>query len=515
MNFANHIDTRARTEPERLAVADPRRKLSYEELASETDAVAGGLADRGIEPGDRVALFLPNSVLFMTAYFGTMKRGAIPVPINLRYGPEELSHVFKDADPEALFTVGELAHKIAELNPEVEHFIAAESERGTDYGAFVAGADGLDDTHPRLDTEVAEILYTSGTTGQPKGVKHTHGNLTANAFGTIHYMCPDRTGAYLTVVPCFHAAGLNTTTTPALVSGVEVHFLPEWNPETVLTVLESHDITYTMFVPTMLLDLLEHGTEGYDLSALEWVGVGGSPMPVERFEDVESALGAKLYEGYGMTETTPLSAQNRPGQDSYKPGSVGPIAEHVVDLRIEDPNTHRAVDPGEKGELLWHGDTVMPGYYELPEKNETAFVEREGREWLRSGDIGHLDEDGHLFVDDRIDDMIITGGENVYPREVEDVIYQLDGVDEVAVIGTPHDRLGELVTAVVRGTDVTTDDVKKVCRDRLSDVKIPRRVHFVDDLPRTSTRKISKVALRERFGDEPDSGDVPVVETDG
>jgi long-chain acyl-CoA synthetase len=321
MNFANHVDTRARTMPDRLAAADPRRRLTYGELRNETDAVAGGLAELGVDPGDRVALFLPNSVSFVTAYLGAMKRGAIPVPINLRYESDAMQHVFDDAAPAAVFTVGELASRLAELEPNVEHVIAADSTYGLDYGAFVAGSDGIDRPYPRRDTETAEILYTSGTTGLPKGVEHTHGNLTANAFATIHYMRPDRDGSYLTVVPCFHAAGLNTTTTPALVHGVPVHFLLEWDPETALRTLEAHGITYTMFIPTMLHDLLEHGVEEYDLSALEWFGVGGAPMPVERFDEAENALGAKLYEGYGMTERRPSRPRTGPDRTSTSRGA--------------------------------------------------------------------------------------------------------------------------------------------------------------------------------------------------
>jgi long-chain acyl-CoA synthetase len=246
--------------------------------------------------------------------------------------------------------------------------------------------------------------------------------------------------------------------------------------------------------------MLERDVASYDLSSLELLGVGGSPMPKERIETVEETFGVTLLEGYGMTETTPLAAINRPDQDVRKAGSIGPPATEVVDVRIENPETGAEVGTDEKGELLWHGDTVTPGYFRMPEKNEEAFVRREGKRWLRSGDIARMDEDGHLFVEDRIDDMIITGGENVYPREIEDVLYELDGVVEVAVIGTPHERLGETVTAiVVADGDLSEADVKEHCRGRLTDYKVPRRIEFTEALPKTSTRKIDKVSLREEF----------------
>ena len=515
MNFANHVDIIARDAPDRLAVTDPQREMSYGELAAETDAVADGLADLGVEPGDRVALFLPNSVTFLTAYFGTMKRGAIPVPVNLRFGPEEIGHVFQDAVPVALFTVAQLADAVPAEEFGVEHTVVAGGDDGIDYGALVADAEKAYDPEPRKDTELAELLYTSGTTGRPKGVKHTHGNLSANARASIRAMPYTRDSVALTVCPCFHVSGLNVTTTPFVALGAENHFLPEWDAGMALETMAARGVTDTMLIPTMLLDLLEHGTEGYDLSALERVVVGGSPMPKERIEAAESALGVTLLEGYGMTETTPTAVVNRPDQPVRKAGSIGPPIEDVVDVRIEDPETGEPVGTDEKGELLLHGDTVTPGYYQLPETNAEAFVERPapevradggdtaadrgGKTWLRTGDIVRMDADGHLFVEDRIDDMIITGGENVYPREIEDVIYELDGVQEAAVIGTPHDRLGEQVTAVVRG-EVTADEVQRVCRDSLADYKIPRQVELADDLPKTSTRKIDKVALRDRFG---------------
>jgi long-chain acyl-CoA synthetase len=494
MNFANYVEFQAEERPGELATTDPRREMSYAELSAETNAVANGLADRGVESGDHVALFLPNLTTFLTTYFGAMKLGAVPVPINLRFGEAEIAHVLGDVEPEVLFTIGRFEDAFA--GGEVD-LVVAGGERGTDYGRLVADAEKSFDVEGQLDSDVAEVLYTSGTTGRPKGVQHTHGNLAANARGGRAHMGYGSDTVFMTAAPCFHAAGLNATTTPAVVHGAENHFLPEWDPETALRTMADRGVTYTMLIPTMVIDLIEHGTEGYDLSALESLNVGGSPMPSERIDAAEAALGCDLYEGYGMTELTLGTAANTPDQDVYKAGSIGPVADEMAEGRIEDPETREPVDVGEKGELLWRGDIVMKGYYGLPERNEEVFVRRDGETWLRSGDIGHVDEDGHYFIDDRIDDMIVTGGENVYPREIEDVIYELDGVVEAAVVGTPHDRLGEQVTAVVRG-EVTVEEVESVCRDRLADYKVPREVEVVDEhLPQTATRKIDKVALRE------------------
>ncbi|QLD87944.1 AMP-binding protein [Natronomonas salina] len=501
MNFATYADTMARNDPDRLAMTDPTREVTFAELSAETNAVANALEDLGVDAGDRVALYLPNSVAFMTSYLGAMKRGAIPFPINMRFQGEEVQYVLEDSEAVAAVTHGRFEDAIADLDvPSLEHLIVADGDRGHGYRELVGAASTEYDPHPRKEDELAELVYTSGTTGRPKGVQHTHRNLQTNARGLVEAMGWSRHTVSLTVCPLFHVSGLNVTTTPMLTVGAENHFLPEWDPETALETMAARGVTYAFFIPTMVIDLLEHGVEGHDLSALETVGVGGSPMPKERIETVEEVFDVTLLEGYGMTETTPLAAINRPGQDVRKAGSIGPPAYEVVDVRIEHPETGEPVDRGEKGELLWHGDTVTPGYFRMPEKNETAFVQREGKRWLRSGDVARMDEDGHLFVEDRIDDMIITGGENVYPREIEDVVYELDGVVEVAVIGTPDDRLGETVTAiVVTDGNLTEEAVEAHCRERLTDYKVPRRVEFLDELPKTATRKIDKVSLRDEF----------------
>jgi len=518
MNFANYVDMAAQNRPDATALTDPIREVTFRELAGETDAFANALDSLGVESGERVALYLPNSIAFVAAYFGAMKHGAVPFPINMRFKGSEVEYVLEDAGATTIVTSGMFEETIDDLEADpVEHLVVANGSLGHDYEDLVASEAGPYEVHPRKDDELAELVYTSGTTGRPKGVKHTHGNLAANANGLIRYMGWNDDAVALTTCPCFHVSGLNVSTTPFIVAAAENHMLAEWDPETALETIEEHGVTYAFFIPTMVIDLLNFdGLEEYDTASLREVGVGGSPMPKERIEAVEETFDCTLLEGYGMTETTPLAAINTPDQEVRKPGSIGPPAEEVVDVRIEDPETGEAVERGEIGEMLWHGDTVTPGYFRMPEKNEEAFVERpapegrggggsaadgESKRWLRSGDAARMDEDGHLFVEDRIDDMIITGGENVYPREVEDVIYELDGVVEAAVIGTPDDRLGERVTAVVVRNDdaVTEDEVERVCREQMADYKIPREITFVDELPKTSTRKIDKVELRERF----------------
>lgn len=501
MNFANCVDRSARDDPDRTAITDPNRELTFSELSTETNAFANALEKLGVEPNERVALYLPNSVTFATAYFGAMKRGAIPFPINMRFEGNEIQYVLEDAGATAIVTSSQFIETIADLDIDsLEHHIVANGDRGLAYEELVRDVDNEYTVYPRKEGEVAELVYTSGTTGRPKGVKHTHGNLSTNARGFLRYMDWDHTEVGLTVCPCFHVSGLNITTTPFVFAGATNHFLPSWDPETALETMEQREVTYTFFIPTMVIDLLNYdATDEYDFSALDVIGVGGAPMPKERIEAVEQTFDCTLLEGYGMTETTPLAAINRLDSEIRKAGSIGEVCTEVMDVRIEDPETRDEAGVDEKGELLWSGDTVMDGYYNLPETNEEAFVERQGKTWFRSGDIGRKDEDNFLFIEDRIDDMIITGGENVYPREIEDVLYGIDGVEAAAVVGAPDDRLGERVVAFIVG-ETSEEALDTGCREQLAGYKVPREFRFVDELPKTSTRKIDKVSLRNRLG---------------
>lgn len=505
MNFANYLDRAFRDSPDRIAITDPARSLTYDELRDETNSFASGLAEMGVEAGDCVGILLPNIVTFATTYFGTMRRGAVPLPINLRFDPETIGYVLEDADVEVIVTVDQFAELVENAHADsLEHLIIdGESDHGThEYSNLVADADPEFDVHPRMDTELAHLVYTSGTTGRPKGVRHTHQNLRANTEGFIRYMQWSEHDVALTVCPCFHVAGLNVGLNPFIALGAENHFLPQWDPEQALQVIEEESVTYVGYISTMLHDVLSHDrVDDYDTSSLEAVIVGGAPVPSEQITEAEQTFGCPLIETWGMTESTPLAAINRPDRER-KAGSIGKVAREVAEIRIENPETGDLVDVGENGELLIRGDTVMDGYLNLPEKTQEAFVVREGEQWLRSGDIGYRDADGFLFLEDRIDHMIITGGENVYPSRVEEAVYECDGVNEVAVIGTPDDRFGEIITAVVvaESEELTATDIKQACRDMgLADYQVPKRIEFVDELPKTATQKIDKMAVEDSF----------------
>lgn len=503
MNFANFVDLAARNTPVKPAIGDATELMTYGTLSKETDTAANALRSLGVEPGERVAVCLRNCVDFLTAYIGIMKLGAIPVPINTQFNDTQIRYVLATSDISVIVT---------DDQPEgvldaIETPITVDGSVGYDYHELLADAESECDVYPRRSDAVAAVMYTSGTTGRPKGVRHTHGNLMANATALIKYVGLTQKAVGLTVCQCFHVVGLNVTTTPLICVQAENRLLPEWDPETALTAIETHGVTYTFFTPNMVIDLLDYeDIDRYDLSSLAIVGVGGAPMPKRRFDDAERLFGCPLLEGYGMTETTPLAAFNRLHSETRTRGSVGPPAKEVVDIRIEDPETGMPVDPEENGELLWRGDTVTPGY-ERQQNNREAFVERDGTRWLCSGDIGWMDEDGNLFVVDRREDMFTTGCANVSPRAIEDVLYGLDSVSEAAVIDTRDGLRGAVVTAIITRTsdELTVERVIEVCEAQLEEHEIPQRVEFMDEIPRIATGKIDRVSLRKMFGTNPPS----------
>jgi long-chain acyl-CoA synthetase len=374
MNFANFVDLAARNVPLKPAVSDTTELLTYSALSEESDVAANAFRSLGVRSDDRVAICLRNCTEFLSAYLGAMKLGAVPVPINTRFNDTQLRYVLTTSDVSAIVT----DNQFEDVASSVETPITVDDCVGYNYHDLLEEGSTDVDIHPQRSDELAEVLYTSGTTGRPKGVRHTHGNLIANAMALVKCLNLTRKDVGLTVSQCFHVTGLNVMTTLLIIAEAENRLLPEWDPAVVLSTIEDHGVTYMFFTPNMVIDLLDHdGVGRYDLSSLTTVIVAGAPMPKERFDDAEQLLGCPVLEGYGMTETTPLAAFNQTHTDTYKRGSVGPPAKEVVDLRIEDPETGERVDQGEKGELLWRGDTVTPGY-ERPQNDNEAFSERDG-----------------------------------------------------------------------------------------------------------------------------------------
>jgi long-chain acyl-CoA synthetase len=519
LNLANFVDHHARQRPDREAVVMGDRRLSYAQLAGMAARVAGGLRALGIQPGDHVALTCPNVPYFPIAYFGLLKAGAVVVPLNVLLKPREIAYHLQDSDAKAYLCFEGTAdlpmaawgREAFDQVPGCEHFVvmtvdpaAPEGPGGAlSLGALMAkGAAGLD-THSTSPVDTAVILYTSGTTGQPKGAELTHLNIAMNAFIIRQLGLPfcdtgaDAQNTQLVTLPLFHSFGQVCQMVAGVAGGDRLALLPRFEPAAALEVLRRERVSNWAAVPTMFWGLAEHvASTGVDVSDirqhLRLCLSGGSAMPVELMQRFESAFGVRILEGYGLSETSPVATFNHAERPS-KPGTVGQAVAGVEVAVVDDQD--RPVPAGAVGEVVIRGHNIMKGYYKRPEA--TAEVMRNG--WFHSGDMGVIDADGYLAIVDRKKDMIIRGGFNVYPREIEEVLMTHPAVSLCAVVGVPDDRLGEEVKAyVVRaGGDTTTEaELLGWCREQFGAHKTPRLVEFRDSLPMTATGKILKRMLR-------------------
>lgn len=488
----------ARNVPTKAAVADGTSALTYEQLKKKTNAAANMFSRLGIDPNQRIGICLSNQLELLIAHFGAMKQGAVPVFINPEFNNGLIEYIIDMSNISTIVTNSQFAN----IGKKVETPITANGSFGKDFHTLIDRESGTFDIYPQRSENIAEVLYTSGTTSRPKGVRHSHGNLHANAIGIAKYVELDRREVGLAAAPCFHVMGLNVTTTPLLFAEAEVHLLPDITPKNTFEAIESHNVTFSALMPTMILELLEYSDiSRYDLSSLDLVIAGGEPMPERRIDEVEQLFDCTLLEGYGMTETTPLAAVNSPNKDK-RDGSVGPVASEVVELRIEDLETGEQVDQGEKGELLWYGDTVAPGYES--EFDDILFVERDGKKWLQSGDIGWRDEDGYLYIVDRREDIFNTRIATIYPREIENVLNDIDKVVQSAVIGIPEDLRGSAIVAIIDRSDddITAEEIIDICKLKLKESQVPKRVEFVNKIPRTATGKVDRATLRNIYEPE-------------
>ncbi len=512
--------------PDEVALFYRGRETTYGDFWDRTGRFAAGLADRGLGEGDRVAIYLPNVPQFVTAFYGTLRAGGVVVPMNPQYKSREIGHLLSDSDARAVVTLSDLVPFVEEVRDEtgVDHVVTVGegADAGTDFEAFLADDAGKTTDRAdgsavvdRADDDVAVQPYTSGTTGRPKGVQLTHQNLSSNATSAAG-LAPGgiRTDdGQLGVLPLFHIYGMTVVMNATLFNGGTYYPLPEWDAQEAVSLVEDEGLTLMHGVPAMYNDVINQpNAEEFDLSSLRLAGVGGSGIPVEVLRRFEELYGVKIYEGYGLTETSPVTHFNSPDR-GRRVGSIGrtlpDVDAKIVDEEFEEvPRVPEGpVDEGETdldemtGELVVAGPNVMKGYYGLPEANEAAFTERDGKRWFHTGDVGYWDEDGYFYVVDRMEHTINTAGYNVYPREVEELLFEHESVADAAVVGVPDDRRGETVKAFVVPTpdaDATGDEIRQFSLDRLAEYKHPREVEFVDELPRTTTGKVQKFELRER-----------------
>jgi long-chain acyl-CoA synthetase len=500
VNLASNLTRTARQHADRTAIRLGAAVTTYHELDEASARVAGLLWDRGVRPGDRVAVMLPNLPAFAVVYYGVLRAGAVVVPMNPLLKAREVAYYLDDSGARLIFAWQGVADE-AGKGAQAADADVVEVDPAT-FADLVASADPVRAVAARDTEDTAVILYTSGTTGRPKGAELTHANLARNVdvFRT-DLLALTADDVIFGGLPLFHSFGQTCTLNGAVASGASLSLLPRFDPERALQLLAEHRATVFAGVPTMYGALLGHPDRAaYDVSALRVCVSGGAAMPVEVLRGFEKAFGCKVLEGYGLSETSPVASFNHPDRER-KPGSIGtPI--RGVEMRVVDEQG-REVSRGEVGEIVIRGHNVMKGYWRRPE--ETAAAIPDG--WFRTGDMGCVDEDGYFAIVDRKKDLIIRGGYNVYPREVEEVLYEHPAVAEAAVIGVPHPELGEEVAAAVAlkpGATVTVDELRDHVKAQVAAYKYPRRVWLVDALPKGPTGKILKREIVPPAG--PDAG---------
>jgi long-chain acyl-CoA synthetase len=506
LNLALLLRESAATYPQKTALAIGDTDLTYEAVHLFAQRFAGGLASLSVEPGQHVALLLPNVPHFTIAYFGSHYAGTPVVPLNVLLTADEIAYHLEDSDAVALVAWEGFLKAAAEGFARVEHcrhLIVARAnpsdwsapEGAVNMAALIAGANPVTDLPATAPDDAAVILYTSGTTGRPKGAELTHFNLFFNALCTATRVAPlDPDTVALATLPLFHIFGQTVMQNAPIFAGGTVVLLPRFEPKAAFDLMESHRVNFFAGVPTMYLALLNYpGADQYDLSGLKRCVCGGASMPVEVMRAFDEKYHVNILEGYGLSETSPVAAFN-PLDRPKKAGSIGlPI--WGVELRLVDDEGNVIEAPDTRGEIQIKGHNVMKGYWKRP--GATAEAMKAG--WFATGDIATRDADGYYFIVDRKKDMIIRGGYNVYPREVEEVLYGHAAIAEAAVIGVDHPTHGEEVKAVVVlkvGASVTEQEIIDHCREHLAAYKYPRMVEFREELPKTATGKILKRELR-------------------
>ncbi|WP_432117797.1 acyl-CoA synthetase [Streptomyces sp. bgisy032] len=486
---------RARKTPHRTALIHGGQATTYGTLHARTTRLAHALRARGVRRGDRIAYLGPNHPSYLETLFAAGTLGAVFVPLNIRLAGPEIAYQLADSGAKALVHGPSQTGLVAGLpgSTDVRVFL----EAGAQYEAALAGADAEPIDEPVGPDDTCVIMYTSGTTGRPKGAMLTHGNITWNAVNVLvdtDLVADERA---LVCAPLFHTAGLNMLTLPVLLKGGACVLAEAFDPGAAFDLVERHRVTFMFGVPTMFEQLARHPRwPGADLSSLRILTCGGSPVPTALIAAYQER-GLTFLQGYGMTEAAPGTLFLDAEHAVSKAGSAG-VPHFFSDVRVVRPDLTPA-GVGETGEVVVRGPHVMPGYWGLPEETAASFADG----WFRSGDAARVDEDGYVHIVDRIKDMIISGGENVYPAEIEDRLLSHPDIVECAVIGVPDDTWGEVPRAVVvprEGAALDPDEVLASLAGRLAKYKIPKSVVVADELPRTASGKLLKSRVRTRYG---------------
>ncbi|MEH6953465.1 fatty acid--CoA ligase [Neobacillus drentensis] len=505
------FDLTVKKYPNKQAIYDVRKNVryTYKEWSEQVNRLANALLKEGVQKGDRVSTFMFNTEELGTTFFACAKIGAIFNPINFRLTPEEVAYILSDATPKVVLFEKALEPIVSAIANRFDKttfwFIDSGAPAyAASYQEKLAASSTEDVQADVKETDLYAFIYTSGTTGRPKGVMHTHRNMVDQSVFCIASCKLRAEDVGLVTAPMFHCAELHCAFLPRIHAGASNVILHQFNPKSILQLIEQEKISKFFAAPTMWNMLLQEDLSKYDLSSLQLGLYGAAPMAPSLVHALHDNLGISLVQAYGMTEMGPAITFLSEMDQLRKAGSAGQAAlSHdirVVRTREDGPSDPDDVVPvGETGEIIVQGPCMMVGYFNREEATEKSLY----KGWYHSGDIGYLDDEGYLYVNDRVDDMIISGGENIYPREVEDLLHAHPAVLDVAVVGQPNDRWGETVTAFVvkKDSKVTNEELDIYCinSNQLANYKRPRKYIFCDALPRNASGKIMKFVLRKQL----------------
>jgi len=487
-NLSLNLVAAARNHPDRPALRCDELELTFSQFDAAAARVATFLEREGIEPGDRVGVMLPNTPAFAVAFYGILRRGAVAVPMNPLLKGREIAFYLTNTGAKALFATATFAEEAAAGATAAGAQCWLTDDAGL--AAMTAGLSEQPTPVERADTDAAVILHTSGTTGKPKGAELTHGGLNRNQEVTARTLIEvGANDVIMGCLPLFHVFGLTCGLNAAVAAGAMLTLMPRFDPRKAIEVIARDRVTVFEGVPTMYSALLSVADDivSEATESLRVCVSGGASLPVAVLTDFEKTYRATILEGYGLSETSPVACFNHPDR-ARKPGSIG-VPIEGVQMRVVDADGDE-VPQGQAGEIQIRGHNVMKGYWNLPDATAAA-ISADG--WFASGDIGTVDEDGYFTIVDRKKDLIIRGGFNVYPREIEEVLYEHPDVAEAAVIGLPHESLGEEIGAAVAlkdGALADPDELREFVKERVAAYKYPRHIWILDELPKGPTGKL-------------------------
>ncbi|CAM4188892.1 long-chain fatty acid--CoA ligase [Bacillus manliponensis] len=509
MTIGRIFDLAVQKYPKKEALVEPLKNIrwTYEEWDKEINKTANMLREEGVRKGDCVSVYLYNSHEFVNVYFACMKIGAIFNPINFRLKAKEVSYIVQDASSKVVVFEKAVVSAISTIERDFPHvsFLYIEDDvpsYATSYHEKVNAA-----SDEKIEIEIDEMdycsmLYTSGTTGHPKGVLHRHRDMAEHSMICTYYLKYDRDSVGLAVAPLYHCGELNAGILPRVQAGAKNVILHHFDTKEVLQTIQEEKITTFFAAPTMWNMMLQEDLSKYDLKSMSIGIYGGAAMAPALVKECKERLYIDLVQIYGMTEMGPVVAFLVEKDQLTKAGSAGTLC-FSHEIRIVKPSEDGPAEPDdvlpayEVGEIILRGPCMMAGYHNREDANAKSMY----KGWYHSGDLGYLDRDGYLYVADRVDDMVISGGVNIYPREVEDFLHSHDGILDVAVLGEPDELWGERVVAVVvkKDKELTAEELERYCKesDELADYKRPRHYIFADELPRNASGKLQKFVLRK------------------